>query len=185
VCSAASKYLDLQVNQPLVPITRIKRTKVSSQGCMTEIHSLRQKLTRMKRILEEHGCEFQKSMESFLSQIDPHIARGHEFYAMQDLIRIEVQGRGCALYTKLSRFVAASSQHMRSCGTCAASASLCPICASGTPVFPFEIDTFYLCGGCGAGFHRACFQRASAECPMCLTLVSSQRCPSVSNVRAR
>ncbi|CAE7633856.1 Def8 [Symbiodinium necroappetens] len=102
VCRAVAKYLDLQVNQPLVPITSIRQTKVSSQKILTEIHNCRQQLSRIKDIVAEQGCEFGVQMHSFVAQLDAHIARGHEYYAMQDLIRIHLEGWSCPLYTKVA-----------------------------------------------------------------------------------
>lgn len=93
VCSAVAKYLDLQVNQALVPITSIRQTKVSSQQILTEIHTFRQKLSRIKGVVADYGCSFQEELSHSLAQLDAHVARGHDFYAMQDLIRIEIQGK--------------------------------------------------------------------------------------------
>eukprot|EP00931_Biecheleriopsis_adriatica_P080504 TRINITY_DN53854_c0_g1_i1.p1 TRINITY_DN53854_c0_g1~~TRINITY_DN53854_c0_g1_i1.p1 ORF type:complete len:937 (+),score=156.31 TRINITY_DN53854_c0_g1_i1:74-2884(+) len=185
VCCAAAKYLDLQVNLPLVSITKVKQTKVSSQQVLTEIHVYRQKLTRIKQVVADRGCDFKDKLDSFISQLDAHIARGHEHYAMQDLIRIELQGRSCPLYVGVSRLVTAAVQHIRACEVCSVSGSMCPICAAGAPVFPFEIENFHSCEKCRTVFHRACFLRAGSECPFCLASSSRERALAVASVRAR
>jgi len=184
VSAIAAKYLDAQVNQPLVSIIRIKQTKVSSQQMLTEIHNFRQKLTRLKQCVAKNGCDFKEKLDGFLRQLDAHVAQGHEYYAMQDLIRIELQGRSCPLYVNVSRLVKTASQHVTSCPTCSSSGQICPICTSETPVFPFEIQTFHSCPQCGTAFHRACFERADSECPFCLQSMN-ERGPSVAKVRAR
>ncbi|CAJ1381921.1 unnamed protein product [Effrenium voratum] len=181
VCHVVAKYLDLQVNQPLVPITSIRRTKASSQEILTEIHMNRQKLTKIREMLTTSGCDFQHQLQAFLSQLDAHVARGHEFYAMQDLIRVHLQGRSCPLYVNISRCVAACAKHIHSCETCAASASFCPICGSNERVFPFEVASFHACGECQAVFHQACFRRAGSTCPFC----AAGPKPAVSAVQAR
>ncbi|CAK9038122.1 unnamed protein product [Durusdinium trenchii] len=184
VCAAVAKYLDLQVNQPLVPITSIRQTKVSSQQILTEIHLHRQKLSRIKGIVAEFGCEFQETLSGYLSQLDAHVARSHEHYAMQDLIRIELQGKNCPLFLKITRVVTACATHIQSCPTCSKSAERCPICASSAPLYPFEVETFHACSQCKAVFHKACFRRAGASCPFCLQ-EAPQRKPSVAAVQAR
>jgi len=185
VCRAVAKYLDLQVNQPLVPITSIRQTKVSSQKILTEIHNCRQQLSRIKDIVAEQGCEFGVQMHSFVAQLDAHIARGHEHYAMQDLIRIHLEGWSCPLYTKVSRCVAVCSDHIHSCAQCSGCARRCPICGSGAPIYLFEVEKLHSCERCGAVFHRTCFRRANSECPFCLEATSSRRKPSVAAVQAR
>lgn len=185
VCSVAAQYLDLQVNQALVPITRIKQTRISSQEVLTEIHTYRQMLTRIKQVVAQYGCSFSSKLESFLSKLDVHVARGHEHYAMQDLIRIELQGRKCPLFVNIAQVVAVAAKHIRSCTTCMACSSICQICASGSPVFPFEIETFHSCQGCNAIFHKACFKRADSQCPLCLMQPTAERGSSVANVRPR
>lgn len=183
VCSAVAKYLDLQVNQALVPITSIRQTKVSSQQILTEIHTFRQKLSRIKGVVADYGCSFQEELSHSLAQLDAHVARGHDFYAMQDLIRIEIQGKNCPLYTNISRCVMDCAKHIHSCPTCSQCAEQCPICASPTPVYPFEIETFHACNKCKKAFHKACFRRAGSSCPFCLE--GSTVSHAVSVVQAR
>lgn len=183
VCSAVAKYLDLQVNQALVPITSIRQTKVSSQQILTEIHKFRQKLSRIKGVVADYGCSFQEELSNSLAQLDAHVARGHDFYAMQDLIRIEIQGKNCPLYINISRCVMNCAKHIHSCPTCSQCAEQCPICASPTPVYPFEIETFHACNQCKKAFHKACFRRAGSSCPFCLE--GSKVSHAVSVVQAR
>lgn len=183
VCRAVAKYLDLQVNQALVPITSIRQTKVSSQQILTEIHTFRQKLSRIKGVVADYGCSFQEELSHSLAQLDAHVARGHDFYAMQDLIRIEIQGKNCPLYTNISRCVMDCAKHIHSCPTCSQCAEQCPICASPTPLYPFEIETFHACNRCKKAFHKACFRRAGSSCPFCLE--GSTVSHAVSVVQAR
>lgn len=184
VCTAVARYLDLQVNQALVPITSIRQTKVSSQQILTEIHGFRQKLSRIKAVVADYNCSFQETLSNFLAQLDAHVARGHEFYAMQDLIRIELQGKNCPLYIHISRCVVECSKHIHSCRICSKCAEQCPICASPAPVYPFEIETFHSCPQCKKAFHKTCFRRAGSSCPFCLQGPKVVQ-PSVSGVQAR
>jgi len=185
VCCMSAKYLDMQVNQPLVPISRVRRTKVSSQASLTDVHRIRQKLTRLHQLLKESGCEFHETLSGIASQLEPHLARGHELYTMQDLIRIEQQGKAWLHFGKLSRLVHIGVEHVRVCPTCSTSAHYCPICASDKALFAFEVDEYHSCTGCGAVYHRTCFRRADSECPLCLSLRADERRPSVAEVRAR
>merc|ERR1712032_1424130 len=134
----------------------------------TDVHMLRQKLSRMKRIVAERDCEFQKVLEERLSQFDPHVAQGHDLYSLQDLILLEQRGRNCALFAELSCLVVTGADHIRACPLCKTCAQWCAICAAQTPVFAFEVDNYHECVVCHTAYHRTCFKRAGGECLQCL-----------------
>lgn len=186
VSSIAAKYLDTHVNQPLVPITSIKRTKVSSQLILTEVHSLRQQLTRVKEVLVEQDCPFGDPLRRLLDQqLEPHVVAGHELYSMQDLIKMEIHGKSCPLLTKLARLVVMATEHVPGCADCSRSARHCPVCASPSPLFPFQVSTWHCCKDCQTAYHQKCFKWAGGECPMCLPeKAPSSRRPSIAEVRA-
>jgi hypothetical protein len=182
VCCEAAKYLEEQVSQPLVPITRVRRTKVSSQQVLTKVHVLRQVLTRIKAIITDRACDFQTDLEKSLSQLDPHIAQGHELYSMQDLICIEQQGEQCKLFTKLSYLAMRGADHIRGCPTCRQeSERWCRICSAQAPIFSFEIGIYHECPVCRQAYHENCFRRAGSQCLDCL---NRQHRPSLPEIRA-
>jgi len=186
VCSMSAKYLDSQVSQPLVPITRIRRTKVSSQAKLTEVHALRQRLVRLGEVMTAASCSFSDTLPAIASsQLEPHLVQGHELYSMQDLILIGQQGKNWTYYGRLSRLVHIGVEHVQVCSECRTQAHFCPICASDTPLWAFEVEEFQPCSACGAVYHRTCFRRADSECPLCLGLRATERRPSIAHVRAR
>merc|ERR1712217_729070 len=115
--------------------------------------------------------------------LDSHITSGYELYTLRDLLRIELEGMKCALYTNLSRIVTAAVEHVRSCETCRIMGHYCPICASHEAIFAFEIDKYEACSECGAVYHRLCFLRADAECPKCLRLRARTNQSTLSELR--
>merc|ERR1719321_2338341 len=52
VCIAAGQFLDMHSGQPLIPINKIRRTKVPSQQMLTKVHYLRQQLMKCRSILK-------------------------------------------------------------------------------------------------------------------------------------
>merc|ERR1719215_1886251 len=93
VCQMAAHYLDMQSRQPLVPITQIRRTKVSSQTVLTEMHNLRQTLTRLKELLLENGCDYHDTLSFIVeAQLPSHMVEGHELYTLQELVELNAQG---------------------------------------------------------------------------------------------
>lgn len=168
VCRMAAQYLDMQASQPLVPITRVKRTKVSSQGVLTEMHTLRQTLTRIFQVLLGNSCEYHDTFHAISAmQLPPHMMTGHELYTMQDLIHLHLEARSCGALARLLRLVTMGTEHIQVCPQCRVSARFCSLCTSVRPIFPFEVGKYHTCETCQETFHHACFQRAGSECPVC------------------
>lgn len=189
VCRMSAEYLDSQADKPLVPITRVKRKpEAATQAVLSEVHSLRQRLTRIREILAASDCGFLEFLRILMSdQVEPHVARGHDFYSIKDLLGLERKGRDSALFIAVARLVSTGEDHLRTCSACQADPHFCPICASKQPLFVFDLDAFYQCTGCRTVYHKTCFQRANEECPFCLyqQVDQSQRRPSISQVRPR
>lgn len=184
VCSMAARYLDQQKSQPLVPVTRIRQTKVSSQTVLSDMHLLRQKLTRIKKVLSDTSCDFQETLDAIVAmQLPPHMRAGHEMYTLQDLISLHLEGRSCT--AKLARLVTMGAEHVQVCSKCQGSARFCLICASGHPVFSYDVNIYHSCKACVSVYHRACFLRAGSECPKCLQSSGDGHRPSVADVCPR
>merc|ERR1712060_139403 len=145
---------------------------------------LRQTLTRIKQVLSESACAYSDTLSAIIAmQLPPHMIRGHDMYTMQDLIRINVEGRGFDLFGKLGRLVTMAAEHAKVCPTCQLNARFCSICVSSCPVYGFELNSYAACSTCRAVYHKDCFRRAGFECPMCSR--GSDRPPSIARVRPR
>lgn len=173
VCSAAARFLDMHAGQPLVPITKVRQTKVSSQQPLTDMHLMRQKLGRIQKALKESTCDYSETLNAIMStQVPPHIADGPDLYTMQELFGFHVEGRKFAQFGRLSRLVTMGAEHVKACPRCQASAGCCDLCWSRQPVFSFEVNVHRDCKVCHAVYHNICFQRAGSQCPKCASLRS-------------
>lgn len=185
VCCVAAKFLDKQANQPLIPITRIRCTRASSQASLTTMHRLRRQLTKLKELRDERGCLFLGMMlTGLMSDLAPHMAQGHDLYTLQDVIHLHLAGESAPFFASMARLVAAGTDHVEGCETCGADPGYCRICASERALFPFEVDSYHVCSGCGAVYHRACWERAASECPSCFAPRGAEgHCPSLRDVQ--
>merc|ERR1719329_1177050 len=111
-------------------------------------------------------------------------------YSLEDLMRIEQQGRSCSLFSAMVRLARTGEDHIRDCSDCRKSAQhFCLICSSSTPIFGFEVGKIWTCTECRSIFHLACIKRADLDCPLCLRdkvrESKAERKPSISEVRPR
>ncbi|CAK0863224.1 unnamed protein product [Prorocentrum cordatum] len=186
VCHEAAKYLDMQNDQPLIPITEIRRTKLTTQAALTEVHGLRQKLSRIREIAADSDCDFIKVLlDMLLKQLPSHMMQGHDLYTLEDLIQLENKGKYCDFFQKLKDLVKKAAEHIIECPTCKVDAQTCLLCLSARPVYAFQVDECITCRRCKVLYHAVCFRRAGMECPQCMQLRAHERKPSLSDVRAR
>lgn len=186
VCRDAASYIDTNAHQPLIPITRIKRTRVPTQAVLTEVHNLRQRFTRLRKLVADRGCSYSEFLRMAAEiQLEPYMVQGHDLYTLKDLVHIDHKGHSYEAFTKLTQLVAQGVDHVTECPECQDSAHFCKICASDDPFFVFDIDEFFSCPECGAAFHLTCFRRAGSECLSCLKLRAAERQPSIAPVRPR
>eukprot|EP00929_Paragymnodinium_shiwhaense_P028151 TRINITY_DN16383_c0_g1_i3.p1 TRINITY_DN16383_c0_g1~~TRINITY_DN16383_c0_g1_i3.p1 ORF type:complete len:1205 (+),score=296.63 TRINITY_DN16383_c0_g1_i3:92-3706(+) len=187
VCVLAAKYLDEQATQPLFDIIRIRRTRASSQEALTAMHKLRRQFARLKALADRRSCAFLGWMVSNVAEdLPPHMAASHELYTMQDLMLLHHRGAGAMAFQTLQRLVSAGMDHVAGCQMCSADARYCCICASGKPLFTFEVDNYQTCPGCCIVYHKLCWDRAGGECPHCFAPRSSQGAHRhISEVRPR
>merc|ERR1719356_320587 len=171
VCRMAAQFLDMQMTQPLVDITSIKRTKISSQIPLTEMHDLRQTWTRIQNVVRDTSCDYSDTLNAIAAmQLPAYMVEGHTLYALQDLVHIHHRGRAFPLFGVLSRLCTMGTEHIQACPQCRVIARFCPICNSTRPIFRVEVGGFHVCSKCEATYHRSCFRRAGAECPVCFCI---------------
>lgn len=87
------------------------------------------------------------------------------FYSFQDLSDLK------SLRAFILGLISSFASHVKGCTTCREKGSVCDICESKTPIYPFQMDAIVTCPYCRGIFHKKCWKEADeTECVKCLRI---------------
>ncbi|KAH3765523.1 protein associated with UVRAG as autophagy enhancer [Pelomyxa schiedti] len=145
--------------EPTFDIGAINPTLYTKVAVLPKLKASRLQLTHLKDFI--YSC----------SRLDPqgplrrcgiqsYLYNSTETYSLGDLLDLE------AVLPQVKEVVEKWTQHVTTCKLCCARASICEVCKSPDPLFPFQLNVAVQCPLCFGVFHKNCF--IPSMCPRCV-----------------
>jgi len=166
VSQMAARFLDTNMQIPLIDITTIRRVNVNSQQYLTRLHNCRQLFPHIRKCIE---CDFSTVVSSMVDRFShPFVWETVTMYPLALLVSFGKRAEpGLRLLLEAEALVGTCKTHIANCERCSLQARGCPICASGK-VWPYEKDIYFECRHCQTAYHKTClFRRAAGVCAKC------------------